>query len=633
MGKSVQLHLLLVTIAASAANAFCAQGASAGTEAASPPETTVTSFSSGSVKPLPEVDHLPADSTVVVSDTESTSPARSSFKVKYIAGNTVYIDGGSNAGLREGMILDLRSTQPRPPNGDLQTDRNAVIAIVRVIAVATTSAITEVSTAEAKIGVGDRADLIPQDAGRAAQNALNIGSAIKPVSVPNEEETDNSSSSAGVESNHLRSAEREPDQVGTRMAGRIGFDYSGITSTGSTRGSSRQIGMSFESDMTHILGTHWNLQGYWRGRLNRHSEFQDETIDDSLNKTYTMQLYYDNPNSNWVAGVGRLYLPWAVSLDTIDGAYWGHKSAWGMTSGMFAGSTPDLSSWDYQPDHRIAGSFVNFTGGDYQKLHYSSTTGLALSSIKWKIDRPFAFFENEFSYGNKFSVYHSLDADQPRGVSTNGIKPGAGISHSYFTVHYQPTQYASFDLYHNYFRNVPTAATTIVGTGLVDKLLFQGISGGVHLKPTRSVTLYTTLGASEKTGDLHRSMNEMYGATWSEIAHSGLRADLRYSKFDSNFGSGNYRVLSVSRQLSSHMFWNVMLGRQDLLSSFSTNYSSRYVADSVDVNIGRHSYLQSGYTYVQGATLNYREWYMSWGLRLDKGKSRPEYVQTLHPTH
>jgi hypothetical protein len=175
------------------------------------------------------------------------------------------------------------------------------------------------------------------------------------------------------------------------------------------------------------------------------------------------------------------------------------------------------------------------------------------------------------------------------------------------------------------------AATAIVGTGLVDKLLFQGISAGVHLKPTRYVTLYTTLGASEKTGDSRSSLNQMYGATWSEIAHSGIRADFHYSKFDSNFAKGNYQVLSLSRRLTNLMFWNVRLGKQDMLSRLTTNYNSIFVADSLDINIGRHSYLQSGYTYVNGATLNYRQWYLSWGYRFDKGKATPSMFRPCYP--
>src|SRR5437899_11906572 len=117
--------------------------------------------------------------------------------------------------------------------------------------------------------------------------------------------------------------------------------------------------------MTNILGTHWNLQGYWRGRVNRHSQFQEPTIADTLNKTYTMQLYYDNPDSKWVAGFGRLFLPWANSLDVIDGGYFGRKVARGVIVGAFAGSTPDLTSFRYSPNQRMAVSFVKLEeGGD-----------------------------------------------------------------------------------------------------------------------------------------------------------------------------------------------------------------------------------------------------------------------------
>ncbi len=580
----------------------------------------------------PEVELLPLESVIDESEAKPTIMFRRKFKVKYIAGRTVYIDGGSNSGLQVGMNLDIRGSSPT--NEDRGNDNDDLVGSVRVIGVATTSAITEVESADREIQPGDSAELTPKDAAVAAKNARNAAAtASRVIPLPGGEEADATGMSNGGLSQGLLSAENGDTGVQPRMAGRIGIDYSGISSSGSTPGTSSQVGMSFQSDMTHILGTHWNLQGYWRGRINRHSQFQEPTIEDSLNKTYTMQLYYDNPASKWVAGVGRLYLPWAVSLDTIDGGYFGRRSALGMTSGVFAGSTPDLNSWHWKPNQRIAGSFVNFERGGYEGFHFSSTTGVALATIDWKLDRPFAFFENEFCYKGIFSMYHSLIADSPLGASTNGNKPGAGVGHSYFTAHYQPKRILSFDLYHNYFRDVPTAATAIVGTGLVDRLLFQGISGGVHLKPTRYVTLYTTLGASEKTGDSHSSLNQMYGATWSEIAHSGLRADFHYSKFDSNFAKGNYQVLSLSRQLTDKMFWNVQLGKQDMLSRFTTNYNSTFVADSLDINIGRHSYLQSGYTYVNGATLNYRQWYFSWGYRIDKGKKNPQYIQSFAPSH
>ena len=288
----------------------------------------------------PQVEHLPLESVIDEPQTEPAVTFRRIFNVKYIAGRTVYIDGGTNSGLRVGKSFDIRGSYS-PTSEDRSSDVNASFASARVIGVATTSSITEVGSADREIQVGDSAELTPKDAEAAAENARSAASTgLRVISLPSAEEDDPSGPPKGAASQGLVSAENGDSEVQPRMAGRIGIDYSGISSSGSTPGISSQVGVSFQSDMTHILGSHWNLQGYWRGRINRHSQFQEPTIEDSLNNTYTMQLYYDNPGSKWVAGVGRLYLPWAVSLDTIDGGYFGRKSALGMTSGVFAGSTP-----------------------------------------------------------------------------------------------------------------------------------------------------------------------------------------------------------------------------------------------------------------------------------------------------
>lgn len=534
--------------------------------------------------------------------------ARAGFKIKGVASDSVYIEGGSNAGLQVGMTLIVHDTVGRSQRNSVAEE--TPVAELRILAVATSSAVAEVREAKRTVKRGDVAVLTPHDAETA--RTTRTSNALAGVHLPIK-------TIMPIEPDSRREPTLEASS-GSRIQGRIGLDYSNITSTGATPGSSTQRGISFQSDMTNILGTHWNLQGYWRGRINRHSQFQEETIEDTLNKTYTMQLYYDNPDSPWVAGFGRLYLPWAVSLDTIDGGYFGRKINSHVTTGIFGGSTPDITSWDYAPDHRIAGSFVNFTGGSYDSFHISSTSGVALSTLGWKLDRPYLFFENEASFKNAISVYHSIIVDDPRGVSTNGIRPGKGISHSYLTIHLQPSHHLYFDIYHNYFRDVPTAATSLVGTGLVDKLLFQGVNVGVHVEPIHHVMLYTTLGGSEKTGDEHETLNQMYGITWSEILHTGMRADFHYSKFDSNFGRGEYRLLSLSRQLTNHAFWNFQLGSQDLVSPFTSNGQSRFAALSMDVNLGKHSYIQSGYTFVDGAVMNYRQWYTSLGFRFDHGK-------------
>ncbi len=75
-----------------------------------------------------------------------------------------------------------------------------------------------------------------------------------------------------------------------------------------------------------------------------------------MNRTYHLGLYYQNPDSVVTMGVGRLFLPYAPSLSTIDGGYFGYKFSQHMTAGVFGGSTPDPTSWSYNPNQRIAGN-------------------------------------------------------------------------------------------------------------------------------------------------------------------------------------------------------------------------------------------------------------------------------------
>ena len=534
----------------------------------------------------------------------ATKHVQMGFKVKYVAAGVAYLTGGRAAGLEEGMILIVPESKKggRVINAG---DATGEVAELQVLSVAETSAVTEVHDAKRNVKPGDWAYLSVSE----TMAVLEHRAAGRKGSVV----SDNWITVEQGQGFVARPPQVQPREQ-QRIRGRLGFDYSGISGT---TGTSSQVGMVARADMTHIAGTHWNLQGYWRGRITKQSRTEEATLQSVLNKTYTMQLDYDNPQSKWVAGFGRLFLPWANSLDVLDGGYLGRKVKDGIIVGAFAGSTPDMTSFRYSPNQRMAGSFVNFQGGS-ESFRYTSTAGVALNTIKWRLDRPFAFLENEVSYKNTFSVYHSLIADAPQGLTTNGITPGAGISRSYLTVHYQPNRRLGFDVYHNYFRDVPTASRALIGTGLVDKLLYQGVSFGVRAAPIKHIWLYTTLGRSDRTGDARRSLNQMYGLTIEEIGHTGLRADMRYSKFDSSFGSGDYKLLTLSRHLGDRMMWDAQFGSQRLMSPFSQNQTSNFVDSSFDVNLWGRSFLQSGYTFVHGDQLSYKQWYMSLGWRFDQ---------------
>ena len=147
--------------------------------------------------------------------------------------------------------------------------------------------------------------------------------------------------------------------------------------------------------MTRIGGSYWNFTGYWRGRVNSRGRGPGQTtLIDLINRTYQIGLFYSNPQSKYVIGVGRLLLPWATSQNAIDGGYIARRLSRSVTAGVFGGSTPDPTAWNYDPNRQIGGAFVNFEAGTFEAVRFTSTEGVALTSVHWKPERRYMFTEN-----------------------------------------------------------------------------------------------------------------------------------------------------------------------------------------------------------------------------------------------
>ena len=322
---------------------------------------------------------------------------------------------------------------------------------------------------------------------------------------------------------------------------------------------SSEYGMVVRADISRMFGTHWNLNGYWRGSLQSSTSSSAQTLQDSMNRTYLMRLTYINPNSPWNIGIGRLYLPWASSLETIDGGYVAHKLSAKTLLGAFGGSTPDPTAWDYNPQRKIFGGFFNAHGGSFESFHYSTTAGAGVNLLDWSLDRPFLFTENEFSFKRYFSLFHSMQIDRP---TANPGTPavGVGLGQSLFTLRVQPYRKISLDLTDTYFRDVPTYSSILVGTGLLDKYLYQGINGGARVDLPLRLVGYFSLGDSNTSNDKKDSLNEMVGASITRIWKIGVQADARYSKFDSSFATGTYKTLTLSRDLGERFRLNIQGG-------------------------------------------------------------------------
>ena len=539
-------------------------------------------------------------------------------------GTNVYIDGGRSAGLAEGTKLVLKQDPTKPENDE----RNAaiepgVIAKLTVVSVASTSAVCELVVSKRELAVDDVVSLPDAEVEKLVEKNT-VGNTRRYPMVVTFSEGD------PLDEEVRDAIPRPPLPEVNEMRGRIGFDMSTISQLGQGGSSSSTYGMIFRGDFTRIMGTHWNLNGYWRGSLQSNSAPAQATLQDSINRTYLMSLSYINPNSRYLAGIGRLYLPWASSLETIDGGYAGRQFSSKSVTGIFAGSTPDPTAWNYNPQNKIGGAFYNIHGGSYENLHYSSTFGGGVNLLNWSVNRPFFFTENNFSYKRYVTLYHAMQIDKP---TANPLTPAvsAGLGRSLLSLRFQVHPRVVLDLTDTYFRDVPTYDKTLIGTGLLDKYLFQGVNGGARVELPRHITGYFSLGQSSTSSDSKSSLNTLFGVTMSNIWKTGIMADVRYSKFDSAFAAGTYRSATVSRDIGERFRLNLQGGTYVYNSPLAANSSSFFVNLMCDTNLGARYFVENDFTTQRGGTQNYNQWTTTFGYRFDNRSKMRRGVHANQP--
>jgi hypothetical protein len=533
-----------------------------------------------------------------------TSTVRTTYHVKQIASGAVYLDGGTNDGLTEGMRL----TVSRLPPGEPQMKRQEMGEIT-VVAVASISAVCEAKDPAVAIQLGDAAELSAEDAQLLQQVRTS-------KSIRHTAQTVAFTEGDPIEEELRQYVPRPPSPAVNRVRGRISFEENAILDR--TSGiATMQEGIVLRADMTRIGGTYWNFTGYWRGQFTqRHGGAATvTTLQDILNRTYQIGLYYNNPNSRYVAGIGRFLLPWAPSLSTIDGAYFARRMGKSLTTGVFLGSTPDPTAWNYDPNRQMLGAFVAYEHGSYDTVHLASTAGLAVTRSHWHPERQFVFFENTLVMGTKISIYHDLEADRlAPALVTNG-DTGPRLARSFLTLRFQLSKALSLDFSRNYFRDVPTFDLRLLGTGLLDQFLFQGFSAGVKVSPTQGSTFYGNLGSNKREQDPKAALNYMGGLILTRIPLIPFRVDVRYSRFNSTFGSGSYESVTLTRQMSERLRFDLQAGLQTISSTLTNQSRTKYGSASLDYLIRTHYILGAGWTLYRGGAQNYDQLFLNFGYR------------------
>jgi hypothetical protein len=184
------------------------------------------------------------------------------FHVKYVSEETLYIDAGRSADLQEGMKLSVINAPPDGMvNDGIRFRGYPHVAELNVISLSDSSAVCDVISTSGELNVGQLAFLTPGSVEdrHLAENAREAEDYPITIGFTSGDPLDQElRSTKAVNPNLMESP------IGV-MRARFGFSYGGIQEAGMH---STQTGMMIDADLSHIAGTYWNFNGFWRGYYN-----------------------------------------------------------------------------------------------------------------------------------------------------------------------------------------------------------------------------------------------------------------------------------------------------------------------------------------------------------------------------
>src|SRR5215472_7039811 len=165
---------------------------------------------------------------------------------------------------------------------------------------------------------------------------------------------------------------------------------------------------------------------------------------------------------------------------------------------------------------------------------------MAMTAVRWRAARQFAFFENTVSWRNRLWFYNITEVDAARTSPVTGDSNKTGVSFTSSSLRVQALKRLNLGLNHSYLNSLPSFDPNLLGTSLLDKYIFQGLSVDARYDLTHQISVFTQFGHEKSIADKKRMWNSMYGLSLNDLFGTGLHADFRYAKFASSFGDGNY---------------------------------------------------------------------------------------------
>jgi len=428
-------------------------------------------------------------------------------KVTYLTSTTVYLDAGTEAGLREGDVVKVF--------------RDGVfVTALEVTALSSRRASCRRADPSAEIRVGDRVRF------RTALEPTPVAPALDPA-LASDSGSAAASRSAGT---WLRDH---------RLRGRIGLRYLGVFDRSGFGEDFSQPALDLRVQSDGLGHPALQLAADVRARRTYHDPVDGASSREGLTRVYRLAAEWNAPGDGFRTVFGRQAATALTAIGIFDGITAEYEWS-GWSAGAFTGSQPDESHFGFSRHIVEHGAYVEWRGRAGVFPRWRLTTGIVGSYADGEINRENLVFQGRYS-GERLFASAIQDVDINRGWKRDAGESALSATSSFATARYRVTDAVTVDAGFDNRRSVRLYRDRITPETEFDDSYRQGTWGGLDYTVVRGtrVGLHVRRTAGGSSGSAR-------SATFT--ARSGVA---RFHNLGANLRSTAYRSDTVEGWLHS----------------------------------------------------------------------------------
>jgi hypothetical protein len=454
---------------------------------------------------------------------------KTTFVVKYVSAENVYLDGGSDDGLAVGDHLII-------------TRKDGAKVELEVVYVALNSASCAIVGPTATVVVGDKADVSSKVASQPGSADTTKADTLK--AAPRKDTT----STLAAEK---RSYARPPQ---TRVNGTISYLMYNWNDKSPANLDFTQSTARFDFRARRLWGKEINFAFRSRGRYDQRQRVYNALVPKSTweNRLWEFSLSYDEPTAPVNFAVGRVLPRRVGGIGFLDGALVEGRLSDHLRIGAFGGSEPDWLYSSGQLSLMKGGGYISYRQGAYDKIYFEQSIAGVGQYHAANASREYVSLQGRLSVGNRWGMNNTADIDINRGWRKEKAGRAAELTNIYLGTYYRFSDNVRGSFSYDTRRNYWTLENQSVVDSLFDDRLRQGGHVQLDLSFKYRITTSVSYGYNKRAGDPKSTTSySIYVNKFGLIGNSSS-VSVQAAGFTGPFENGHNYSVRFGQNLSTH---------------------------------------------------------------------------------